>query len=316
MKGVLKMKGQHFFYVGLGVLLLALLVAFGQASIAKPEAGQLAPAGVVAPLTEATTGSASAAANPELMVAGRYPASVEEKPESTFLAANPELSVARRYTVNEEVSQPEAYDIEMLRIQRYAEVAEKRAEAAFLAANPELMVARRYAAVESEVDPDRNIGLLEFFTGPNETNEQRTIERKADEDIGLLEFFRPQTIKDISAPDQLSTFLAANPELMVAQRYPAVTKDEVVASPSLYWTPSRSGSSPTVPPEARQMTEARLLAANPELQAAQRYTMAAWKAEAAFLAANPELMVAHRYIPLENKVDPDGDIGLLEFFRP
>jgi hypothetical protein len=244
MKGVLKMKGQHFFYVGLGVLLLALLVACGQVPIAEPEPGQPAPAEVVAAQTEeesltiqteAATGSAYYAANPELMLALRhaelereittnsayfavnpelmvaqgYPAVIKDEvaaspslywtpiqrgssptvspevrqiAETRLLAANPELMVARRNTVIEEVSQPEAYDIEMLRIQRYAEVADKRAEAAFLAANPELMVARRYAVVESGVDPDRDIGLLEFFTGPNETNRQRAIERKIDPD--------------------------------------------------------------------------------------------------------------------------------------
>jgi hypothetical protein len=46
--------------------------------------------------------------------------------------------------------------------------------------------------VKAEVDPDQDIGLMEFFTMPNETTEQRAIERKADEDIGLLEFFKPQ----------------------------------------------------------------------------------------------------------------------------
>jgi hypothetical protein len=46
--------------------------------------------------------------------------------------------------------------------------------------------------VKGEVDPDSDIGLLEFFTMPNKTTGQRAIERKADEDIGLVEFFKPQ----------------------------------------------------------------------------------------------------------------------------
>lgn len=123
------MKGQHFFYVGLGVLLLALLVACGQVPIAEPETGQQ-PAPVVEVVvpqteeqllpgdTEATSGSAFYAANPELMIASRYPTSVEEKPVT---------------------------------------------DSAFLANNPELMIARRYIALENKVDPDSDIGLLEFF---------------------------------------------------------------------------------------------------------------------------------------------------------
>lgn len=42
--------------------------------------------------------------------------------------------------------------------------------------------------VKGKVDPDSDIGLLEFFNKPNETTGQRTIKCKADEDIGLLEF--------------------------------------------------------------------------------------------------------------------------------
>ncbi|MBI1882363.1 MAG: hypothetical protein HYR94_29675 [Chloroflexi bacterium] len=57
------MKGYHFFHVGLGVLLLALLVAWGQVPIAEPEPGQPAPAEVVAAQTEATTGSIEALPN-------------------------------------------------------------------------------------------------------------------------------------------------------------------------------------------------------------------------------------------------------------
>jgi acetyl esterase/lipase len=124
LKGILKMKGQHFFYVGLGVLLLALLGACAQSPIAEPEPDQLAPVEVVAPQTEekplrgeaeAATGSAFYAANPELLKA-HPPTLVEAMPESIFLATNPEL-----------------------------------------------MIARRYVAVESEVDPDQDIGLLEFL---------------------------------------------------------------------------------------------------------------------------------------------------------
>src|SRR5688572_23092192 len=129
------MKSQHFFYLGFAVLLLALLGACGQAPITKPETGQPAPAEIVAPQTEdqplpteaeATSGSVFYAANPDLMVAGRNPASVDEKPVtgSAHYAANPELMAVGRYP---------------------APVAEIEAVtgSAFYAANPELMVARR-----------------------------------------------------------------------------------------------------------------------------------------------------------------------------
>lgn len=64
-------------------------------------------------------------------------------------------------------------------------------ESTLLAHNPELRLARRDLPLENQVDPDRDIDLLEFFVRPNETDGQQTIERNADEDIGLFEFFGP-----------------------------------------------------------------------------------------------------------------------------
>ena len=61
----------------------------------------------------------------------------------------------------------------------------------FIVANPELLMVRRDAVVKGEVDPDEDVGLLEFFVVSDETNGDQASQRKADEDIGLLEFFRP-----------------------------------------------------------------------------------------------------------------------------
>ena len=148
-------------------------------------------------------------ATPELVVARPYAASSEIAAETSLLAENPELMMSRRYAASSEIA----------------------AEAALLSANPELMVARRYVPpggwtrrmpqhvpLHNKVDPDR--------------------------DIGLLEFSKPQTIKEVSTRDQLSSSLASNPELSVARRYAA---RGVIAG------------------------EAAFLAANPELMVARRY---------------------------------------------
>jgi hypothetical protein len=105
-----------------------------------------------------------------------------------LLADNPELMVARRSMV---VS-----------------------NAARLAANPELMVAGRYIPpggwtrrspryipLHNTVDPNRDIGLLEFFRPQaKEASTADLLHNKVDpdRDIGLLEFFKPQTVQAVA----------------------------------------------------------------------------------------------------------------------
>ena len=211
---------------------------------------------------------ASLAANPELMLAHRYPAAVQADAEAATLSANPELSTARYYA-------PYTTD-------------DQAALASFLAANPELMAARRYIPpggwtrrmpqhipLQNKVDPDGDIGLLEFFKPQTikavSTPDPLRNKVDPDSDIGLLEFFKPQTINEVSTPDQLSYSMVLNPELSVARRYAA-------------------------PLEA--MDDPGFLAANPELMLARRYTAAVQAgAQAATLAANPELTTARHYVP-------------------
>jgi hypothetical protein len=150
-------------------------------------------------------------ATPELVVARPYAASSEIAAETSLLAENPELMMSRRYAASSETSAEAALlaeNPELVMSRRYAASSEIAAEAALLSANPELMVARRYVPpggwtrrmpqyvpLHNKVDPDR--------------------------DIGLLEFSKLQTIKEVSTPDQLSSVLASNPELSVARRYAA-----------------------------------------------------------------------------------------------
>jgi hypothetical protein len=44
--------------------------------------------------------------------------------------------------------------------------------------------------VENKADVNRDIGLMEFFTAPNEAGAPQAIETDADQDIGLMEFKR------------------------------------------------------------------------------------------------------------------------------
>ena len=190
---------------------------------------------ILARRTTAAPMVASLAASPELIVARRYTAAMQAGAEVATLDANPELSTARYYA---------PYTID-----------DQAALASFLAANPELMAARRYIPpggwtrrmpqhipLQNKVDPDGDIGLLEFFKPQPIKALQNKVD--PDSDIGLLEFFKPQTIKETSAPDQLSYSVALNPELSVARGYAA---------------PLEARGNPT------------FLAANPELMVARRY---------------------------------------------
>lgn len=118
-----------------------------------------------------------------------------------------------------------------------------------------------------------------------------------------------------------STFKAANPELMVFERYTTVVNDEAKAGSAFYATnpelmmASRyaatvkaDSASPDADPLKRMVRccfgiekwtdTSASQAANPELMAAARYeNMRENKTvtDSAFYAANPELLVVHRY---------------------
>jgi hypothetical protein len=234
----------------------------------------------------------------------------------------------------------------------------------FMSTNPEVMLTRGYVPPggwtrrmpqhltrQNKVDPDSDIGLLEF-SKPQTTqavNTPNSLRKKVDpdSDIGLLEFFKPPTTGDASTFDQHSFSVVLNPELSAARRYtaaPLVTA--LAANPELstarHYVPYAidDQSSLAVNPEltvARRYSpgaqaDAARLAANPELSTARHYISSSLDSQAAldsFLAANPEVMLAHAYVPprgwtrrmpqhlkLQNKIDPDRDIGLLEFSKP
>jgi hypothetical protein len=82
-----------------------------------------------------------------------------------------------------------------------------------------------------------------------------------------------------------SAFFAANPELMAAGRYTAVSAESAYLAANPELSVARR--------YAAAETESAYMAANPELSAARRY--AAAEMESAYLAANPELSAAQRY---------------------
>lgn len=178
--------------ISLAVLSLFALTACLQVPASVPVVEEVLPAIAPAAVTEPEPASDSAFldANPELLEAN-LPAEGQAMTDSALLGANPELAIAGRYADGVE-KRAEAADLaanpELLKAYPPT-LGQKMSETMFLANNPELMVARRYAAVESEIDPDRDLGLLDFFTVPNETNEQPVIRRNANDDIGLLEFY-------------------------------------------------------------------------------------------------------------------------------
>jgi hypothetical protein len=214
--------------VALSLMILGLLSVTAYAAEPGPvDMNQALPAAThCAAIGDDATSSTLLAANPELSTVCRFDRTLNVnralpaathcaaiEVNSTLLATNPELSTVCRFDqtgLEKEATVDNSFP-NMAEVDAVGNPAD----------NPELGVARRYIPVEKEINPDSDIGLLEFFTVPNETSEQRASERKADEDIGLLEFFGSPTIKDVNASDQLSTFLAANPELSIARRYGA-----------------------------------------------------------------------------------------------
>ena len=107
----------------------------------------------------------------------------QEEPasDSAYLAANPELLKAHPPAGGQAMTESE-----------------------FLAANPELKDARRYAgALENEVDPDRDIGLLDFFT----PNDQRPV---TFDKAGLQQSYFQDWAIEANAPDALKPALSLN----------------------------------------------------------------------------------------------------------
>lgn len=240
------------------------------------------------------------AANPELAAACRYhnaisgsdsavPGAIEaglarpsDLTRSTSLVANPELLKAQRPIMAAGVS-----------------------ESTVLADNPELMLARRNNPAENEVDPDRDVGLLEFFTGP------LAIQGNADEDIGLLDFSRPPAVEEVSASDQLSALLALNPELSVIYRYADLLKARndaafLAANPEIiavrhYGDAIEHRSGPPVTYDVETLrdffahewtTEADTIDPGPLMLPADKGSALP---QSDFLAANPELSIVRRY---------------------
>jgi len=117
-------------------------VTYGSASLAANPELMLARRYTAMPM------AATLAANPELIVARRYAAAVQPGAEAATLASNPELSSARyyvSYAIDNEVASTSflAANPELMIARRYAGSAVTGTDAAFLAANPELMIARR-----------------------------------------------------------------------------------------------------------------------------------------------------------------------------
>lgn len=143
--------------LSLFVLVPVLLAACVSALPKEEQPEAVAPAVEEVQVTseeEPVSDTPNLAENPELMVAGRYSASVidnEETSGSTFFAANPELSVAGRYeppTRDDEVASDSttfANNPELVVAGRYHRE-HSLTESDILAENPELKVVRQYEA--------------------------------------------------------------------------------------------------------------------------------------------------------------------------
>ena len=108
--------------------------------------------------------------------------------DSTVLAANPELSEACRYydaAAVTETALPRAIEASAARYSGMAEyyaAAKETTNSTYLATNPELMITHQFIPSQNKVDPDSDIGLLEFYTGSSETGGQpNPYERTANE---------------------------------------------------------------------------------------------------------------------------------------
>ncbi len=112
-----------------------------------------------------------------------------------------------------------------------------------------------------EAEAARYSGLAMFYGAEN----QRAFEAEAARYSGLVALYTSVGEERASAD-----FLAANPELQVAQRYTAIAGNEGIPGPSLLDAdPARLLTHRSA--EIRQMAETLLLAENPELSIVRRY---------------------------------------------
>jgi hypothetical protein len=126
----------------------------------------------------------------------------------------------------------------------------------------------------------------------NETQVQRAIEASAARYTGLAGYHTG------AEGTTNSTFLAANPELNVVERY--VTTDEITDSE---WQVQRAIEASAARYAGlaghytgdEGTTNSTFLAANPELSVVDRYVTAAEVTDSEWQAANPELMTVSRY---------------------
>jgi hypothetical protein len=161
LKGVLKMKGQQFFYLGLGVLLLALLGACGQVPIAEPQTGQPAPAEVMA-----------------------WP----PRPAQFHIVENVGVSPDENALAEYHQSERDFTSIVTSRIEENALAVYHQSEWG-RTPRPILPI------VENKAIADQDIGLMEFFTILNRTGLQRH-----DREYGLAAFSTvPTEVKQADA---------------------------------------------------------------------------------------------------------------------
>jgi hypothetical protein len=180
---------------GLVGLLLLALTACGPVPVSGLAAVPAHPVEAVSSTAisenAATADPAFLAANPELMLARRYPAA----PLVASLAANPELTLARRYPAAGQADATAATlaaNPELSSARYYAPypIDNQAALASFLADNPELTLARRHttAPLVASVALNPELSAAHLYAAP------------------------------LGATDD-PAFLAANPELMTARRY-------------------------------------------------------------------------------------------------
>jgi hypothetical protein len=95
-------------------------------------------------------------------------------------------------------------------------------------APPPAEVVAADAVTENEIDPDRDIGLLESLRPQTiqEVSAPDLLQNEVDpdRDIGLLESLRPQTIQEVRTIDQLPSSSALKPDRSVARRLAAVAE--------------------------------------------------------------------------------------------
>jgi hypothetical protein len=203
---------------GLVGLLLLALTACGPVPVSGLAAVPAHPVEAVSSTAisenAATADPAFLAANPELMLARRYPAA----PLVASLAANPELTLARRYPAAGQADATAATlaaNPELSSARYYAPypIDNQAALASFLADNPELMVARRYSPGTQE-----GAAFLadnpELMLARRHTAAPRVASVALNPELSAAHLYAAP----LGATDD-PAFLAANPELMTARRY-------------------------------------------------------------------------------------------------